>query len=111
VKRLTYGSSGVLVGDRTADLVIDYAVVLVMQQAIDVVELTALSIERDEALRYRFLLGAGVPIATAGSDDERPEPDNRPAELRIREQIARLTFDPVLDPWDAVKSLREEYDS
>jgi hypothetical protein len=94
MKRLAYGCSELLVADRTADLVLDYAVALIMENSVDVVQLTAYLPEAVGAMEFRLLVGAQVPLAARSSDDERPAPDNRTAELRMREQIARLTAQP-----------------
>jgi hypothetical protein len=94
MKRLVYGCSELLVADRTADLLLEYAVALIMQNSVDVVQLTAFLPAVEGAMDFRLLVGAQVPLVARNSDDERPAPDNRVVELRMREQIARLTAQP-----------------
>jgi hypothetical protein len=100
VKRLTYGHSRVHIGDRTADLLLEYLSLLTRARKVDVVPLTALT-EDGGALPFRFILDPEVPVLIEESDDQRTEPDNRPSELHMREQIARLssTSDRLGDGW------------
>jgi hypothetical protein len=94
MKRLAYGCSELLVADRTADLVLDYAVALIMQNTVDVVQLSAFLPDVAGAMEFRLLVGSDVPLVARESDDARPDPDNRAVELRMREQIAKLTAQP-----------------
>ncbi len=106
MKRLTYGGSTFLVADSTADLLLDYAVALILQNTVDVVQVTAL-LPTSGTAEFRVLVGANVVLLASGSDDVRPEPDNRAVELRMREQIAKLTAEPSSVWLDGTSPLSE----
>jgi len=106
MKRLTYGSSTFLVADSTADLLLDYAVALILQNTVDVVQVTAL-LPAVGTAEFRILVGASVVLVPSDSNDVRPAPDNRAVELRMREQIARLTAEPSSVWLDGTSPLSE----
>lgn len=75
---VTYGDKGLVVGDKAALLLMEYAALLGKAHSADEVELHAIGSDGDEVTAI-FLLndGAGVMAETAHSN--MPEPDNAEA--------------------------------
>jgi hypothetical protein len=94
VKHLTMGEKSLLVGDSTADLLIEYAALLGTHSRADSVELRAVSGDGDEVVAT-FLLNQGVALMAETTRSSLPEPDNSEAEAYMRERIQRIISPPA----------------
>lgn len=86
VKHLTYANKSMLVGDETADLIVEYAALLAHTRDGDTVTLHVINSDGNEA-EATFLLDTGAPLMAETVNTSVPEPDNSDAEDYMREQL------------------------
>jgi len=96
MKHLTYAEKSLLVGDSTADLLLEYAAALGTAGQADTVQVKAMSSDGDD-VEATFLLGEGAPLMAETSTTKVPEPDNTEADTYLREKIQVLTHPPVAE--------------
>ena len=89
MKHLTYADKSLLIGDDTADLLLEYAAALATGHAGDTVTLNAISSDGDE-VEATLLLGQGAPVMAETSTTKAPEPDNTDANRYLRGEITGL---------------------
>jgi hypothetical protein len=100
MKHITFADKNFLVGDSTADAVMDYAAMLGQGRTADTIKLNAIDADGDEVQATMFL-SAGVPLVSESTTSTLPEPDNTAAmiymEGRLALQVSPGPFDP--DPF------------
>jgi len=96
MKHLTYAEKSLLVGDTTADLLLEYAAALGTAGQADTVDVHAMSSDGDD-VTATFLLGEGAPFMAETSTTKIPEPENTEAEAYLRDKIQLLTHPPVAE--------------
>ena len=94
MKHLTYAEKSLLVGDDTADLLLEYAAALGTAGQADTVKVQAMSSDGDD-VEATFLLGEGAPLMAETSTTKVPEPDNTDTDAYLRDKIQVLTHPPV----------------
>lgn len=97
MKHVTVADKNLLLGDRTADLLVDYAKVMGQENTADTVELHAISSDGDEVVAT-FLLNSGVTMVIETTSSTLPEPDNHNANEYIQGEIVRIEEARTLDP-------------
>ena len=107
MKQLMFADKALLVDDVTADLLVEYAAILVQHGTGDSVDLHALSMNGDE-LEVKFLLSAGAPLMTETSRMDLPVPTNDEACDYMRAGILRLQTRPTAHP--SHEPIMEEFD-
>lgn len=100
MKHVTVADKDLLLGDGTADLLVEYAKVLGQENSADSVELHAISSDGDEVVA-NFLLNSGVTIITETTTSQLPEPDNRQADEYLRGEILRSAESRSFNPDEA----------
>lgn len=93
MKHITYSDKSLLLGDTTADLLLEYAAALGTDNTADTVTVNAMSSDGDD-VEATFLLGEGAPLMAETSTTKVPEPDNGEADTYMREKINALTHPP-----------------
>lgn len=89
MKHLTYANKSLLVGDETADLLLEYAAALATGHAGDTVTVNAISSDGDD-VEATLLLGQGSPVMAETSTTTVPEPDNTDANQYLRGELTGL---------------------
>lgn len=89
MKHLTIADKSLLLGDGTADLLVEYAKLLGQQGSADSVEVHAISGDGNEVFAT-FLLNGGLTLVTETTTSSLPEPDNEKADQYMQTQIVRL---------------------
>ncbi|WP_181435231.1 hypothetical protein [Curtobacterium sp. MCBD17_019] len=89
MKHVTYSDKSLLLGDTTADLLLEYAGALGTDGTADAVTVKAMSSDGDD-VEATFLLGEGAPLMAETSTTTVPEPDNADADTYLREKIEAL---------------------
>ncbi|KQR64585.1 hypothetical protein [Frigoribacterium sp. Leaf172] len=87
MKHITFADKNFLVGDSTADAVMDYAAMLGQGRTADTIELNAIGADGDE-VRATLFLSAGVPLISESTTSTLPEPDNTAAVMYIESRLA-----------------------
>ena len=99
MKHVTFTDKSLLIDDVTADLLIEYAALLVTHGVADSVEVHAFSSDGDE-VEAKFLLSAGAPLMAESSHTSMNEPSNDEAIAYMRERMAALSARPNALPTD-----------
>jgi hypothetical protein len=100
MKHITYGDKSLLLGDETADLLLEYAALLTSEADGDTVTVNAVSSDGDE-VSASFLLGPGATMMAETAHTSLPEPDNRAALEYMKEAMMRLLVRPAAAPEDS----------
>jgi len=108
MKHLTYAEKSLLVGDTTADLLLEYAAVLGTAGQADTVKVNAMSSDGDD-VEATFLLGEGAPFMAETSTTKVPEPENAQADAFLREKTKLLTNPPVAESLPEGDVFPDEY--
>lgn len=109
MKHITYAEKSLLLGDATADLLLEYAAALGSDGTSDSISIRAISSDGDE-VDATFLIGEGAPLMSETTTSTLPEPDNTAAEEHMRERIGRLARPPHGGSLDDDEMLRDDYD-
>jgi hypothetical protein len=110
VKQLAFDGSSFLIDDETANLLMDYAAVLVQHNTGDAVDVHALSLNGDD-VDVKFVISTGVPLMAESSKIDLPVPENIEAIAYMTAAIDRLTHRPVAVATDEpVQSGFDPYD-
>jgi hypothetical protein len=104
VKQITYAESSWLVGDDTADAIIEYAVLLARIESADSVRVAAISADGREH-EVTLLIGPATMMTAEAVDLEIEEPDNTVAIAEIYQRMGRITAPPNARPYDAAEIL------
>jgi hypothetical protein len=102
MKHITFADKNFLVGDSTADAVLEYAAMLGQARSADTIDLVAIGADGDE-VRATMFLSAGVPLVSESTTSTLPEPDNRETMAYIESRLALHVSprtarpDPVID--------------
>ena len=99
MKHVTFTDKSLLLDDVTADLLIEYAALLVTHGMADAVEVHAFSSDGDE-VEAKFLLSAGAPLMAESSHTTMSEPSNEEAIGYMRERVSALSAHPNALPTD-----------
>jgi len=89
MKHITYADKSVLVGDHTADLLLEYAAALGVANSADTVSIHAISSDGDD-VEAMFLLGQGAPLMSETAHSSLPDPQNVDADTYLRDHLDRL---------------------
>jgi hypothetical protein len=108
MKHITFADKNFLVGDSTADAVLEYAAMLGQGRTADTVDLNAIDADGDE-VRATMFLSAGVPLVSESTTSTLPEPDNTAALMylqgRLALRVSPAPFEP--DPFFEEHELRD----
>lgn len=92
MKHITFGDKSLLIGDQTADLLLNYAAALGQNATADTVDVNAISSDGDEVVAT-FLLNEGTTIMAETTNSSAHEPDNAEVISYMTEHL-RLLKDP-----------------
>jgi hypothetical protein len=90
MKHITYAEKSLLVGDRAADLALEYGAALATNGKADTINLHAFGADGDEVVAT-LLLDAGSNLMAETTHTSMEEPDNSEAEAYMQEHIALLS--------------------
>lgn len=107
MQRITCSAVSVLAGDDVANVLVDYALVLVRADDADIVSITGYDPAGKETT-VKFLLSTGVPVASSTAVTDLPEPDNANVLMYMREQMMRRSSPPGREPTD--RSMPDNYE-
>lgn len=93
MKHVTFTDKSLLVDDVTADLLIEYAALLVIHGLADAVEVHAYSSDGDE-VEAKFLLSAGAPLMAETTHTSITDPQNDEAIDYMRGRMEALSARP-----------------
>ncbi|RIJ52440.1 hypothetical protein DZG00_04875 [Clavibacter lycopersici] len=99
MKHITYAEKSLLVGDATADALLEYAAALSSRGRGESVTVHAISSDGDE-VDATFLLGAGAPFMAETTTSTIPEPDNEATVDAIRADLQRMQHPESVSPDD-----------
>jgi len=99
MKHLTMADKSLLVGDQTADLLMEYAALLARQGSADTIEVQAIGDDGD-TVTVTFLLNSGTVLLAETSTAAFQEPDNSAAIEYIRASIDRIENPPMVRGYD-----------
>jgi len=99
MKHITYAEKSLLVGDATADALLEYAAALSSRGRGESVTVHAISSDGDE-VDATFLLGAGAPFMAESTTSTIPEPDNDQTVQAIRADLQRMHHPESVRPED-----------
>jgi hypothetical protein len=88
MKHITFADKNFLVGDSTADAILEYACMLGETQTADTIEITAIGADGDE-VRATMFLSTGVPLVSETTNSSLPEPDNDETIAYIESRLTR----------------------
>jgi hypothetical protein len=88
MKHITFADKNFLVGDSTADAILEYACMLGETQSADTIDITAIGADGDE-VRATMFLSAGVPLVSETTNSTFPEPDNEETVAYIEGRLTR----------------------
>ena len=97
MKHVTYGDKSVLVGDRAADLLVEYAAAIARRGDADHVTLSALGPDGHD-VEVTFLLNVGATLVIETANTKQPEPENSAAEADMRRKLELLENPPSAKP-------------
>jgi hypothetical protein len=100
MKHVTYADKSLMVGDDTADMLLQYAARLASAGVADTIDVHAISSDGDEVVAT-FLLGEGAPLMAETTNSTLPEPDNSEAVELMTDRLARLQQTAVVSEFDA----------
>jgi len=114
MKHITFADKSLLVGNTTADLLMQYAAQLANTSSADTVVVNAISSDGDE-VEATFLLDAGAPIMAETTNSNQLEPDNSTADgyMRLRLEplsVARQFPASQADDDPAARSVLDEFE-
>jgi len=89
MKHLTYADKSLLIGDETAELLLEYAAALATGHAADTVTVNAIGSDGDN-VDATPLPGQGAPVMAETSTTNVPEPDNADANRYLRGELTGL---------------------
>jgi hypothetical protein len=99
MKHITYAEKSLLLGNDTADALLDYAAALATVGRGESVTVHAISSDGDE-VDATFLLGAGAPLMAETTTNTLPEPDNDATVHAIRADLQRMQHPDPVEPSD-----------
>jgi hypothetical protein len=99
MKHLTYGEKSLLLGDRAADLIVEYATALARLGGADNVTLNALDPDGND-VAVTFLLASGAALVVETGSTSLPEPPNHEAEEYMSRRLGLLEHPPNVGPTD-----------
>ena len=97
MKHMTFADKSLLIGDDTANILLEYAAVLADKAKADNVTVNAISADGDDVVAT-ILLDAGAPLMTETSTTKVSEPDNSAVIDYMRTRIDALTAPPAALP-------------
>ncbi len=86
MKHVTMAEKSLLLGDRVADLLLEYAALLGQTDSADTVVMNAYGADGDP-VEVTFLLNSGTSVLVETSDSPVPEPDNDTAVEYMEERM------------------------
>jgi hypothetical protein len=89
MKHLTFADKTLLVGDNTADLIMEYAAQLAQRHTADTVTIAATDATGND-VSATLLLDAGAPLMVETATTSAPEPDNSVVDAYLAERITRF---------------------
>lgn len=98
MKHITYAEKSLLVGDATADALLEYAAALSSRGRGESVTVHAISSDGDE-VDATFLLGAGAPFMAETTTSTITEPDNDATVDAIRADLRRMQHPESVSPY------------
>jgi hypothetical protein len=99
MKHITFADKSLLVDDRTADLLLEYAALLADRRKADTVDVIGIEPNGNE-VTATFLLDAGAPLMAESTNATMTPPDNAEATTYMRERIMLLSSPPAVRPDD-----------
>lgn len=99
MKHVVYAEKTLLVGDRAADLALEYGAALASNGKADTISLHAIGSDGDAVLAT-LLLDAGSNLIAETTNSTLDEPDNAEAEAYMQDRITRLTSPRTAHPDD-----------
>ena len=99
MKHITYQGSSWFVDDETADLIVEYAVLLAQRETADSVDIAALD-DLGNSQRVTMILGPATMVTVETSSSELEPPDNGDLIARVRERIRQYVSPPKAMPGD-----------
>ncbi|KZE92816.1 hypothetical protein AVP42_02080 [Agromyces sp. NDB4Y10] len=94
---VTFADKGLLVGDRVADLLVEYCAVLARHGDADTVQLNAYGTDGQKIVA-KFALSEGAALLAESTETDLPDPDNEEAERYLLARIDRRTSPPPARP-------------
>jgi hypothetical protein len=89
MKHLTFADKSLLVGDSTANLIMEYASQLAQHQTADSVTIAAMGADGND-VTATLLLDAGAPLMVESATTTVAEPDNASVDDYMAERISRF---------------------
>jgi hypothetical protein len=106
VIHLKIADKNLLVSDRTADLLVDYAALLGRIRSADSVTLTAIGID-GSIVDATLLLNSGTVLVAETTNSPLPEPDNTGADTYMQKRLAEYA-DPSAADFESTDPFSEQ---
>jgi hypothetical protein len=97
MKHITFAHKNFLVGDSTADAILEYACMLGESHTADTIDINAIGADGD-AVRATMFLSAGVPLVAESTNSPFPEPDNSETQAYIEGRLALHVHPRTVEP-------------
>lgn len=94
---VTFADKSLLVGDRVADLLVEYCAILARDNDADTISLNAYSNDGQKVVA-KFALSEGAALLAESTETDLPDPENDEAERYLRARIDRRTSPPPARP-------------
>jgi hypothetical protein len=89
MKHVTFGTKSLLMGDRAAETLLEYAALIAELGGGDTVDLRAVNADGN-SVTASFLLDSGTPLMAETTVGDLPEPDNDEAVAYMTHEIAEI---------------------
>jgi hypothetical protein len=86
---VTFGTKSLLIGDRAAETLLEYAALIAQLGGGDTVDLRAVNADGN-SVTASFLLDSGTPLMAETTTSDLPEPDNDEAVAYMTHEIAQI---------------------
>ena len=94
MQHLTTAEKSLLVGDRTADLLMEYAALVAQIKAGDSIKINALGADGDEVVAT-LLLNSGTTMVAETTTSTQREPDNAEVDQYLQDRLAAYNVYPT----------------
>lgn len=107
MKHVTYGEKSLLMSDASADALIGYAAAIGMENSADVITLSAIGMDGNEA-EVAFLLNASTAMVVESASGHGSPPENEEVVFYMQERTQRMRQPPPSQPQYLVDEIPDD---